>query len=79
MRLVYAVAVAGFLVGCANAALLQRPEQDCINPSVEKVNQFNFFPEDTRSIIAEPAAIRPGAQVSVQQPSRGPRGRSCKW
>lgn len=49
--------------GCASAALLQRPEQDCINPSVEKVNQFNFFPEDTRSIIAEPTPAMPGAQV----------------
>lgn len=49
----------------AHALLLQRPEQDCINPSVAKINEFNFFPNDFRSIItSQPAPPSPGATVS---------------
>jgi hypothetical protein len=57
--------VAGLvLVGCAGAALLQRPEQDCINPSMNKINEFNFFPEDYRSLISPEKHISPSAVVS---------------
>ncbi|KAI8471552.1 MAG: hypothetical protein J3K34DRAFT_231734 [Monoraphidium minutum] len=40
----------------AAGAYLQRPEQDCLNPMVQKVNQFDFFPEEYRSIIDRPQA-----------------------
>lgn len=45
--------------------LLQRPDQDCINPSVGKVNEFNFFPDETRAtrVIAERSPNAPGAEV----------------
>ena len=35
----------------ARGAYLNRPEQDCLNPMVSKVNQFNFFPDEYRSIL----------------------------
>jgi hypothetical protein len=50
----------------ARSALLVRPEQDCINPSVSKVNDFNFFPNEYRSVISAPAPVAPGATVSPQ-------------
>ncbi|KIY92835.1 flagellar associated protein [Monoraphidium neglectum] len=47
----------------ARSALLVRPEQDCINPSVSKVNDFNFFPNEYRSVISAPAPVAPGATI----------------
>lgn len=55
-----------------SAVLLQRPEQDCINPSVAKISEFNFFPEDYRSTISERASTAPGAQVGRLSNSRAP-------
>jgi hypothetical protein len=55
----------------SSAALLVRPEQDCINPSVSKVNEFDFFPDDFRSIISEPSPVAPGATVRRRQRPRG--------
>ena len=62
-RLAAAAVALLLLGGCAQAALLTRPEQDCINPSVNKVNEFNFFPEDFRSTISAPQATTPGTTV----------------
>lgn len=73
------------LVGCAGAVLLTRPEQDCINPSVGKINEFNFYPEDYRSIISEPAHAAPGATVraghmyGMPPPARSHTALACCW
>jgi hypothetical protein len=61
--LALAVAALACLARRGSGALLVRPEQDCINPSVNKVNEFNFFPKDFRSVISEPAPTPPGATV----------------
>lgn len=57
------------LLGQGYGLLLQRPEQDCINPSVSKVNEFNFFPSEYRSIISTPPPVAPGATVSAHNAS----------
>jgi len=42
------------------------PTTDCRS----QINEFNFYPEDYRSTITEPAAVEPGATVG---PSLGGR------
>lgn len=51
----------------ARGAFLNRPEQDCLNPMVGKVNQFNFFPDEYQSIIDRPQTASPRAQVGARE------------
>jgi hypothetical protein len=76
MRLALIALALAALGGCASGALLlQRPEQDCINPSVKKVNEFNFFPEDYRSFISEPEPDSPTVNAKVGGLMRAARAR----
>jgi hypothetical protein len=60
-------------------ALLTRPEQDCLNPSLSasKINSFNFFPDDYRAIIAETHEAEPGATVRGAAGRGGPLNCGC--
>jgi hypothetical protein len=54
----------------ARAAYLQRPEQDCLNPMVAKVNQFDFFPDEYRSMVDKAPAhgFQAASQVGTCRP-----------
>lgn len=48
----------------AAGAALPRPAQDCVSPSLARVSEFNFFPDDYRSVIAAaPRPAEPGTTV----------------
>lgn len=56
------------LLACAVAAvaaapLLARPPQDCLAPAVSRLNEFSFYPEAFRSVIAERPPPAAGATV----------------
>ncbi|KAI8474512.1 MAG: hypothetical protein J3K34DRAFT_518046 [Monoraphidium minutum] len=62
-RTALSVLAAMILVASGRAALLKRPEQDCINPSIGRINEFNFYPSEYRSVISDPAPVAPGATI----------------
>ena len=43
--------------------LLQRPERDCISPSLSKLNEFDFYPKQYRSVISAPEPAVQGTEV----------------
>ncbi|GBF99797.1 hypothetical protein Rsub_12237 [Raphidocelis subcapitata] len=58
-------AAAGRAAAAAGAPALARPAQDCLTPAVARVSEFNFFPEDYRSVIAAPRPpVEPGTTVT---------------